>query len=161
MGSKTEKGLAVMNKVPAIIKTANKNERIEFIFDCMSQGMRYNAIVKAFAAKYDCTERNAKKYMTEADSILNQHRQESAIKTANRIRLQYQRIFEKAMEDGNLGVAKSTLDSIKNMEGLDGIVKTANLNLNQNSEVDLSKLNTDELKLYQSLLIKAQSDEKN
>lgn len=113
------KGVAVMNGDREKMKTQSE-ERLEYVKEMyIVRGMRYMEVVRLMAAKYDVTERAAKKYIERLrkkmvqtiDDQLGYHMQASLIR--------YNDLYNKAHAEGKWDVCMAIQTKIDKLTGLD------------------------------------------
>jgi len=156
---RVKKGLDAMNSKSKKEHKSAKEEKIQYVLQLYAAGWKYTEVVEQFMTKFECTNRWAKKYLSLANERLSEKNLDSNIKSANKLALQYDLMYRMALEKGKLGDAIAALNAKKNLLGLDGVIKTANLNVEVGEKLDLSKLDLDTLKkLRDSFNIKSADD---
>ncbi|WP_299988686.1 hypothetical protein [uncultured Pontibacter sp.] len=127
-----------MNAAPAVRKNL-REQKFDFAYERVIQGMKYMQIVREFAMQFDDTERNAKNYIKKVNEHLANPAPQERNKALNKARAQYEDLYGKLYEQGKYKEAADVRAKIDRLEGLDRVIIEQNVTSNQ-PQLDLSAL---------------------
>lgn len=149
--TKYSKGLQKMLASSRQELSSTKEGRVAFVLDLIARGFQYKEIKEAVKKEYGLKERAAQYLIADANQVLTDATAGDRLKEYNKTKMRFELIFKMAIEQNNLTAANQALTQLKNLEGLDGVIKTANLNVNA-PQVDTSKFSMEELLQLNTIL---------